>query len=105
MFAQFGEAFDFDGSDDVIGDEDVGNARFNHGFGFAHFLADNANGSRSELHSGDFGDFVRFGVYAQGNVRFVARFLRFPNIFFEDIEVDGERGRVEVVYGHGNICY
>ena len=103
-FAQFGEAFDFDGSDDIIGDEDVGDAGFNHDFGFAHFLADDANGPRSELHFGDFGDFMRFGVYAQGNVPFVARFLRFSNIFFEDIEVDGERGRVEVVYGHGNIC-
>lgn len=104
-FTQFGEAFDFDGTDDIIGDEDVGNACFNHDFGLAYFLADNANGSLSELHFGDFRDFVRFGVYAQRNVEFVARLLRFPNIFFEDIEVDGERGCVEVVYGHGDIGY
>ena len=103
-FAQFCEAFDFDGADDIIGDEDVGDAGFNHDFGFAHFLADDANGPRSELHFGDFGDFMRFGVYAQGNVAFVARVLRFSNIFFENIEIDGERGCVEVVYGHGNIC-
>ena len=52
---------------------------------------------------GNFGNFVCFGVYAKVNVVRVAIFLGFPNVFFENIQIDGQSGCVEVVYGHGYV--
>ena len=74
--------------------------RIDHGLGFAEFLAGNADGTCAELHMGDFRDFVRFGVDAQRDVVLLAYLGCFPDVFFENVEVNGKGRCVEGMDGH-----
>ena len=61
---QLHEMGQFGGADDLIGDQDVGDARIDEQAGFADFLATYSDGAQRHLAQCDLRAFVAFGVGA-----------------------------------------
>jgi hypothetical protein len=86
-------------ADDLVGDEHVANARFHECFGFAYLLAADADRPALDLLLRDIGTFVRLRVRTECNAGPARRMGHQVEVSLEGIEVDHERGCVNVVNG------
>ena len=93
------EARELGGADDLVGDEHVADARGDERLRLADFLAADAGGPALDLQLGDRGALVRLRVRAQRDARAVRRVRHQVEVALEGVEVDDERGRVDVVDG------
>ena len=86
--------------DDLVGDQDVGDATAHHHFGFGHLLATDADRAERHLLQRDQGRLVRLAVRAQTH-RIGAGFLGHAlQVALERIEIEDKSRRVDFGEGH-----
>tara|TARA_Y100000588_G_C14207312_1_gene905184 strand:- start:131 stop:574 length:444 start_codon:yes stop_codon:yes gene_type:complete len=95
-----GQTIEFRFTDDVVGNENVVKARIHHLLCFADLLADNADRAGFDLHFRDFGNLVCLRVNTEWDVEPVTLFLRLSDVLLEDVEIDRQCGRIEIVDCH-----
>ena len=86
---------------DWIGNQDVVKSSGHHHFGFADFGAREARRTCLHLESRDLGHLVGLCVRPQSNTGVASALGHFGNVVFHHVEIDDERGRVEVERVHG----
>ena len=81
----------------VVGEQDVvGDAGVGHHLDLAELLAGDADRAGLHLHLGERRDLVRLDVRAVGEAVARERVLRAPDVGLDDVEVDDDRGCIEI---------
>ena len=86
-------------SDDLVGDEHIADAGCDERLRFADFLAADTDGAALDLQVRDVGALVRLRVWTERDARAARRVGHQVEVALEGVEVDDERGRVDVVDG------
>ncbi len=86
-------------ADDLVGDEHVADARCHERFGFPYLLAADADRPALDLLLRDVGALVRLRVRTERDAGAARRMGHQVEVALEGIEVDHERGGVDVVNG------
>ena len=84
-------------ADQVVGQEDVGDAGVDHDLGFAELLAIDALRAELDLQMGEFGDLVGLDMRAKAQAVTVEIGLAAPEIVLHHVEVDHRARRVQVL--------
>ena len=94
------EAVELRLADEVVGQQNVGNAGVRHHLGLAELLAIHALCPEPDLNMGEFGNLVGLDVRAQAQPVPVEIGLATPEVVLHHVEVDDRAGRVEVLQKH-----
>ena len=96
----------FSAADDFVCDQHIADATFDQDFGFRHLLAACADGAERHLFERNDRGFVRLGMRTQTHARITADEARHPlQVPFESVEIDQQRGRVDVGERHAQFCW
>ena len=88
------------GAEDRIADEDVADAGRGHHLGLAELLAGDADRAAGELLVRERGELVRLDVRPERDAERVAVGLHAVDVALDRVEVDDQRGRVDVGEPH-----
>ena len=94
------QAIEFDLTDQVVGQQDVGDARVNHDLRLAELLAIDAFGAELDLKMGEFRDLVGLDVRAKAQPLTVEIGLTAPEIVLHCVEIDHRARRIQVLDKH-----
>src|SRR5256885_9776017 len=93
-----GKPLDLLRADHLVAHQHIGDAALHHRLRFAHLLAADADGTHGDLALGDLGTLVRLGVGAHAHRPAFQRIGERTQVALERVEVDEERGRVDLVH-------
>ncbi len=83
-------------SDHFVADQDVADAAIDHDLGLGYLLTANADGAGGDLHIGDRGALVGLGVRPQPKPGSRDALLHAADVALERIELDQQRGRIDL---------
>ena len=95
MTLQVDQALDLDRADDLVGDQDVGDAAGRHHLGLAELGAGDAHGPGLDQPMGQRRDLHPLGVRAPVDGVVAEGLRHLGGVRFHDVEVDQQRRRVE----------
>ena len=91
------EAVELGLTDEVVGQQNVGDARVDHDLGFAELLAIDALRAELDLQVGEFRNLVRLDVGAKAKPMTVEIGLTAPEIVLHHVEIDHRARRIQVL--------
>ena len=95
MFGKADQPADLDRSDDLIGDQDVANARSGHHFGLTQLRARDSDRAGRELHVRNLRCLVRLRMRPPSDTMRTARGDDPRDVRFHDVQIDQERWRIQ----------
>ena len=101
---QVQQATDFGLTDDLVGDQDIGDARAGHDFCFTNLGARDSERARVEQHLGDGRHLEALGVWSPANPRFAERARHALDIALHHRQVDQQRGGVDLPFREADIA-